>query len=63
MANELLLKAESNALIGKIYYMYVKNFEKANIYYKEFLKDAGVLYGTEKNPIDQAWYAEAKDLE
>ena len=68
MANDLLLKAESAALIGKIYFKFMPEesetrLEKAHKYYRDFLKDAGVLIGTDKNPDAQGWYIEAKDFD
>ena len=56
MANDLEFKAESHALIGKIYYMFLKNLKRASECYGEFRRERSV-------DERATWFMEARELD
>ena len=46
----MYLKAESSALIGHIYYRFLKNLEKAEEYFSMMLQEAIQLLDSEHDP-------------
>ena len=61
-ANDLLLKAESLALIGKIYFKFMTKTDKAEQYYKLFMADVSGLIGNNNSLASEGWYTEAMEF-